>query len=241
MKKINHMMDITVNFNEILERIIELRKKIEAESKVSYESQDTRHVALDAIQQDISACVMLITALNSLANIFTNKKNNTFREEFLKSVGSIKDLEQTENIMLNYLRFSILVLVHFKIDNLFQNLLNELNIHFNRGFWNLCNTLIDKISVNQKEDKKEKLILLSYLRNSFHNNGIHRGRSLTKTLNNLNYSFENGYVVECASWDHIIKAISANIDVLSEILLSKEIKSLNHEIEDKYAASVDRP
>lgn len=49
-----------------------------------------------------------------------------------------------------------------------------------------------------------------------------------------------GYV-KCASWDHIIKALSANIDVLSEILLSEEIKSLDHEIEDRYAVSINRP
>ena len=242
MKKVNHMMDINVNFNEINEKIFELRKRIEAESKVSYTSQDVRHVALDAIQQEMVACGMWIKTLNSLANIFTNEKNKIFREEeFLKSVGSSFDLKITEKLMLDHLKLGFMVLVHFKIGYLFQTILRELNIPYRRGYWNLCETLLRSISVNQKEDKKEKLILLSYLRNSLHNNGIHEGSSLTKTLNDLNYSFEDGIRVECASWTHIIKAVSVNIDVLSEILLSEEIKSLDHKIEDRYAASLKRP
>lgn len=240
MKKINHMMEINKYFIQINTAIVDLRKKIEAESKIKFESQDARHVALDSIQQEMFACKMWISTLNSLKNKFTDRSNNKFNEkEFLGSIDSPLELKETEKLMLYHLRLGFLVLVHFRIDNLFQNILKKIKVTPRRGYWHLCEALLKSISVTQKKDKMDKLIILSYLRNSLHNNGIHGGNPLTKTIKGLKYSFVDGDVVRCASWDHIIVALSANIDVLSEILLCNKIKSLNYMIEDKFSASIN--
>jgi hypothetical protein len=67
---------------------------------------------------------MWITVFISLANSHT--ANGNFNEqELLKSVGSGLDAKQTEGAMFNQLRLGFMILIHFKIDNLFYNILKS--------------------------------------------------------------------------------------------------------------------
>lgn len=240
MKRINHMMDIVKEFFVIIEKIEDLKKQIVDKSKINYRSQDARLVALDSIQMNMQETGMWIKALNSLANECMIDEKTFDENKFLKCVGSNLSIKDTEIRMLNNLRLGFMVLVHFKIDNLFQNLLRELNKTLgNTGYWNLCNAILNAASLPEKGGEKDILTILANLRNSLHGNGIHKGSNLNKTINGLNYSFEDGKIVKCASWNHIIEALSANVEVLSKILLSNEIKSINYEIEDKYASAIN--
>jgi len=240
-KGIKHVMEILPRFRRIIEKIESIKGDIVEQSKIDYKSQDARMVALDSIQMEISQVGMWIIAFNSLANKCMKSPVEIDETDFLKSVGSNLSIKDTEIYMMKTLRLCLITLVHFKIDNLFQNILKKLDAKLGKiGYWNLCGVILKEASLSENGKEKEILTVLAYIRNSLHNNGIHRNNSLKLRLNDFAFDFIKDKKVKCASWDHIIIALDKNIDVLGNILLSKKIKGIKTEIKDDFASTIDR-
>ena len=231
----NHIMDILPKFKGINEKIENIKQSVVAQCSVSYTSQDARMVALDSLQINISSVGMWITALNSLANSHT--AGGSFNEkEFLKSVGSGLNIQQTEVVMFDHLRLGFMTSVHFKLDNLFHNILKHLNkLPQRQGYWNLTDSILDQCSLPQKGREKDLLTAFANLRNSLHGNGIHRNNSLSIKIDGLSFDFIKGKRVECASWEHIVVLLNSNIEVLKKILMSPQIVDIKTEINDDFA------
>jgi hypothetical protein len=231
-----HIMDTLVKFREIIEKLERIKLSVVKQSGISYRSQDARMVALDALQISISAVGMWIRSFNSLANIFT--KDGNFNETgFLNSIGSGVSVAQTEEIMLDHLRLGFMTLVHFKFDNLFHNILKNLNVlPPKRGFWNLTDGILSQCMFSERDTTKQTLTALANLRNSLHSNGIHRNDSLTIEIDGIAFAFIKGRRVECASWNHIIVLLNASVDILETILLSSRVANIRTEIEDVFAS-----
>lgn len=237
---IKHMMDVVQQFHKVVERIETLKLQIVKECKVKYTSQDARMVALDSIQMEISVTGMWITVLNSLANKCMLNSGTLDEKEFLKSVGSNLSIKDTEIHMMNSLRLGFMTLVHFKIDNLFQNVLRELkSTPKSWGYLRLCNAILKEASLPTDKMEKDILTVFANLRNSLHGNGIHRTENLNIRLSGLDFHFEKGKKVKCASWHHIIVALDNNINVLEKILLSDKVKKITHEIKDDFASTLE--
>lgn len=232
----NHIMDILPRFKRIVEKLEQTKKGIVTQSGISYTSQDARMVALDSIQINISSVGMWINAANSLANAHT--VNGNFNEkEFLMSVGSGLNAKQTEEVMFNQLRLGFMTLVHFKIDNLFHNILNHLgSLPKRAGYWNLTNEILDQCAFPKTGAKKDLLAAFANLRNSLHGNGIHKQDSLSIQVNGMSFDFIKGNRVECASWDHIVVLLEGNVEILKDILLSPRVAHIKTEINDDFAS-----
>lgn len=235
----NHIMEILPKFKDLIEKLGEIRKEIEKQSGISYASQDARMVALDSIQVSISAVTMWINAYNSLANECSY--GGKFDEKkFLESVGSgLDSIPKTEEIMLTNLRLGFMTLIHFKIDNLFHNILKHLNsLPARSGYWYLTNEILKICSISNtgKGIEKDRLTAFANLRNSLHNNGMHRTDSLNLSIDKTTFNFVKDEKVECASWEHITTLLESNIDILKQILLSNAIASIRTEIPDDFAS-----
>ncbi len=179
---------------------------------------------------------MWIVSFNSLANQFTD--DGIFDEKgFLNSVGSGVDLKHTEEIMLNYLRLGFMTLVHFKFDSLFHNILEHLDaLPRRKGYWNLTSEILDQCSLPNTGIGKDRLTAFANLRNSLHNNGIHRTNSLSIQVDEIDFEFVKDKRVECASWEHITVLLDANVSILDEILSSPRIVNIKTEIRDDFAS-----
>jgi hypothetical protein len=231
-------MEILPKFRTIIEKLEELKKEVVSQSSIQYTSQDARIVALDSLQISISAVGMWINSCNSLANEYTN--NNKLNEnKFLASVGSGVSLRQTEEIMYDHLRLGFMILVHFKIDNLFHNILNHLNSLPSRtGYWNLTDKILEVCSISKTGTEKEILTAFANLRNSLHGNGIHRTNSLNITIDGTIFDFTKDKPVKCAGWNHIVILLNSNVDILKQILLSASVVNIKTEIMDDYASGI---
>jgi hypothetical protein len=229
MKKIEQISDVTKELVQINQKLTTIRHLVESKSGIEYHSQDARHVALDGIQQNVVACGMWINGLLSLANEYSSTDSRDFREaDFLNAVGSGLTLRITEDVMWNYLRLSLVVLVHFKIDSLFQNILKHIGrTPKNRGFWHLSDSILHASSIPVTGYEKDVLSALANIRNSLHNNGIHQTKSMSVKIKGLDFVFEEEEKIECASWLHSVIAISECVGVLEKILLSDEIKGIS--------------
>ena len=139
--------------------------------------------------------------------------------------------------MFDYLRLSFMTLIHFKIDNLFYNILRHLNaLPKGTGYWNLTDEILSQCSFSKKGLEKDILTAFAYLRNSLHNNGIHRkGNSLKLKIDQMEFNFIEGSRLECASWEHIVVLLKANVDILKKIIQSHKVKNIITEIKDDFA------
>ncbi|MGD9202233.1 MAG: hypothetical protein PVI26_11760, partial [Chitinispirillia bacterium] len=106
-----------------------------------------------------------------------------------------------------------------------------------RGFWNICNTILHQLGVPTSGPAKNTLTVLANLRNSFHSNGIHNNDSLNVNIDDTLFKFRRGKPVKCASWNHIVVIIRANISVLESVLLSNKVSNIKSEISDSFASA----
>ena len=51
-----------------------------------------------------------------------------------------------------------------------------------KGYWNLSNAILDEADLKKTETEKNILTALANLRNSLHNNGMHRNDKLNISL-----------------------------------------------------------
>jgi hypothetical protein len=234
-QKPKHIMELIPKFREIVERLETIKRAVVEQSGIKYTSQDARMVALDSLQISTSAVGMWIQCCNSLANFHT--KEGVFNEAgFLRSVGSGVNKEQTEMIMFDHLRLGFITLTHFKIDNLFHNILKYLNaLPGKTGYWKLTDEILGQCSILKTGTEKNILTAFAYLRNSLHNNGIHRNDDLELEIDQIKFKFIKDSPVECASWEHIVVLLKANVDVLEKVLLSPKIINIKTEIKDDFA------
>lgn len=232
------------NFDQVLndlqslnQAIEDIRQKIVTVCGVSYASQDARHVALDGLQCDIGACGMWIRALMSLKGLSQEKYGDNWDAEYRRSIGTGLTSCQAEDLMLDYLRNTLTTKVHFKIENLFSNILKALSAGPNRrGFWHISNAMLQQAGIPTTGLEKNTLTVLANLRNSFHANGMHNSDSLSADIDGIRFEFCKGKRVKCASWKHIVVIMRANISVLKSVLFSNKVANLKSEIPDAFAA-----
>jgi hypothetical protein len=240
-QKLEHIMDLILEFREIIMKLEAIKKHVVTESKISYTSQDARMVALDNLQISISAVGMWIQCCNSLANLHT--KEGIFDEtDFLKSVGSGLNALQTEIIMHSHLRLSFTTIIHFKFDNLFYNILRHLNaLPWKTGYFNLTSAILDECFDKNRDvikEKKDILTAFANIRNSLHANGIHRNNDLKIKIDEKEFNFINGSPVACDTWEHIVVLLKANVEILETIIQSDKVKNIKTEIKDDAASRI---
>ena len=222
------------NLNQAIE---DIRQKIVTVSGVSYASQDARQVALDGLQCDIGACGNWIRALMSLKDLSQDKYGKNWEDAYRKLIGTASSSDRAEDLMLDYLRNTLTTKVHFKIENLFTNILKALSASPRRGFWNISDAMLQQAEILTTGLEKNTLTVLANLRNSFHSNGMHNNDNLSVDIDGIRFEFCKGRRVECASWKHIVVIMRANISVLESILFSNKVSNLRGEIPDDFAAA----
>lgn len=228
---------VVKDLQSLIQAIEDIRQKIVTVSGVSYASQDARQVALDGLQCDIGACGIWISTLMSLKVLSQEKYKDNWEEEYRKLIGTILPSGQAEDLMLDYLRNTFTTKAHFKIENLFSNILKALPATPNGcGYWHISNAMLQEAGISTSGTEKNILTVLANLRNSFHANGMHSKDDLSVDIDGLKFEFRKGSRVECASWEHVIVIMRENISVLESVLLSNSVSKLRGEIRDAFAA-----
>jgi uncharacterized protein YoaH (UPF0181 family) len=173
----------------------------------------------------------------SLKGLSQEKYSDNWEEEYRKLIGTGLSSGQAEALMLDYLRSTLTTKVHFKIENLFSNILKALSVSPNRSaFWHISNAMLQQAGIPTTGPEKNTLTVLANLRNSFHANGMHNNDSLSVDIDGIRFEFCKGRPVECASWEHIVVIMRANISVLESVLFSNRVSNLRSEIPDAFAA-----
>ena len=104
------------------------------------------------------------------------------------------------------------------------------------GFVSMTGCLLKAVGIAD-DQSRDVFLAIGYIRNTFHNNGIHRASALTVKIEDLDFVFLTDTAIKCASWAHIFAAMCATLEIVDRILLSARIKALPTTIEDKYASN----
>ncbi len=218
---------------KIQKKTIETKKTIEKELNLSRYSQDIRLVALDACRAILKEVCLLV---NAILIVTKNNNNNCQEFQYLCKNNNIT-LKDAQECMGGYVRRTIIMMLHFQIDNLFNNIIKALNIvQNNNNFKTLIGTLRGEI---QGTDEDYKILLaFSYMRNCFHNNGIHNNSNFSIEVNNETFEFIKGKNFPY-SIDKILIISEASINVVCKWLLSEKLMNeLNREIIDPGAQQI---
>lgn len=146
----------------------------------------------------------------------------------------------TFNHYLQFNRYGYITFVMFHIENCLKIILKELtDTDVSDGYYRICKNLLELVTIDDPEKKLDILIIPSFMRNSFHSNGIHTKESSSYSIHDYHFEFKKGETVRCSGWFHIYLIMKEIISVLNEIFHTKEIQSISKILPDQYVPTLD--
>jgi hypothetical protein len=178
-----------------------------------------------------------------LFNLLVNLGREQGLQTFAALTGLEMDTKNREKALWDIVFFVLtntLLIFQFQVENFLQNLWRELGGAEERSFVRLAEKALRKM---------KRIRTLAYLRNSLHNNGVHRGPdfsmgivstlskdNVTHTLS-ANYSFVRNAKVTCCGPMHVFCLLGGVTDVVVEIVSHQIVSQIPGPIADDFAWS----
>jgi hypothetical protein len=194
-------------------------------------STDVRHVCVSGLQQSLLATSRWFACLQYIVE--RNGQTESGLED--TRLGADKSI----GVMIEFLRHSLIVQCHFHIEHLLKSINQTLRPSPSaNAMWLILDELHKSCLISDGERKD--ILLLTHIRNSFHSNGIHRPLSgkatpIVRKIDDLEFSFQVGTSVNCASWVHIVVLLRTVFRHLDTLMQHADVKSIKA-IPDQFAA-----
>ena len=130
-------------------------------------------------------------------------------------------------------RLGLVLTAQFQVERMMIDLLRALG-HPSGAFEPNARALLQHAAVPSPLRKATWMYLPSLIRNTLHSGGFHDRRNRRITIGNTTYTFERGRRFEQAGWHHIVHALSAEFDVIEELLAAPLLRNLGR-VPDRYA------
>lgn len=226
--------DFINNLSRLSNSIFHLMESTASNADFNVDSQDARLVALSGMQEAVLSCGLWLKTYHSIGEGHQNESM------ILNYSGSNLSLEKTSKIMLNQIRLGLVIMFHFKLENLLGCLLKKISNKNNiRGLGQMFKVLAEDVNLDDTEKKSNILKAFSSIRNSLHNNGIHTHPDFETKIGEYNYKFNQDEVTTSASLSHSIHLIGEIIVIAEEILNSEKVKDIKDMIPEKYSEWLD--
>ena len=131
--------------------------------------------------------------------------------------------------MAKFTRLSWCVMFQFQLENLLRNILKELGEYVPSGYYQVAEKIIERLSLPNEKHTIRRLNIIAYIRNSLHNNGIHKAFNQKDTViqvDKIQFSFRHLKTVKCANWDHISHAWNGLLPVIRRIYFHCDVACL---------------
>ena len=189
---------------------------------------DARQVALRGMQE----------VLAGYAFGFSSMVYDRTQEQIIRSFGrSNVPPNEARRMVEEAWKNGLLVLFMFKVDVLLQNLLKAEG-SYSRAIGAYGTMVARLIALSMPSDPVKTcdvLLTAGALRNSHHNNGMHRGESRSLDIHDMHFVLVKDQAIDCASWQHVLAILSAVVEELDRMLASAVIAALPSPIPDAYA------
>ena len=130
-------------------------------------------------------------------------------------------------------RVSLVLSVQFQCERMMADLLRASGDGITT-FEGAAKQLLLNAEVSSPVRKASWMYLPSLIRNTLHNGGFHGRRNRQITLGDTTYVFKSDRRFEQAGWHHITHALSAELDVLEELLTTPLVTDLGV-VPDRFA------
>lgn len=226
------------NIEDLINAMFFLGGRFEiAQDQLALAPSDARNVGLGAMRGAIVGYAMGYAAIIheretavAVLDAFSGRK---------VGVPSHVDPQIIRNVVEHTWRLGLQSSVHFQVDGLFYNLNRELlygqRESPKRAFQEATKQLLRLVGLSEEGQEFATLLVLAHLRNTLHNNGIHRNATTSRVvLNDMEFEFVRDQPITCASWQHVLAAIDATLDVLMQILQRERIRYIPGPIRDDF-------
>ena len=226
-QKPNNFYELLIELDKLCKRVFALKCNISKNiGKNIAETQDARVVFLNAIQENLSVSIMLFSIYIDARK---NHPNDAMLRKVMNSPPSLKTVSETEIVkrdetsISEFLKLSLLVKIHFQLENFFNNIHHALKEKKLYKFMDVLNALAKEVESDEHQWKliNDAFTALAYIRNSLHNNGIHhpnRGKMFKAMIGGEMFSFNPGEAINCASWHHILLLLITIIPFIEKLL-----------------------
>ena len=244
LKEFRNLDELVTALSRLSDEIFKLKSEVASHLGIDVRSPDVRLVALAGIQQDLLPCGWWLNTMMALEREVRAKFDGTWEKEFLVKIGAgpgahaneSERLDKVTRDMVDYLRLSVPVKIAFRIENMFSRLLREVDKTSPFEFGQVLSTLLTKLQLVNQSDVEAPLRALAAVRNSLHNNGIHRKQSQKWIVDGVHFDFTEGQKVTCAWWTHLMLLFNASVRSIRTILFTSPLVDLKGEIPDDFAA-----
>ena len=220
-------------YKEVVEEMISLRDFImQCFKKSSFPEEDLRSRIFLNIEGQLGNIISFLNVLLCMQEgIIPPEKYITYFGLVDKGKGPLLARK-----LSMYMRLSLITMFQFQVENYFVNVLYALKPQEKPppSYMSAMRKLIDNLSISEKQEKKDILTILQYMRNTLHSNGIHNNRNFSKKLDGFVFEFERGKKINCASWVGIPIAIRNVIKIIEEVNHSSKIMKIQELVKDQY-------
>ena len=223
------------NYVEILNdahaKTLETANLIVGECSFDMTAQDTRLICLNSIRGIILGVLNWERCLTKLTERCT-------LQEFLEVLDAphISEISKHHKAMVDLTRHGAFILMNFRVESALANILEHLDQEPSRRHMENVSMVLELCNIPDDSIDYHTFNVLAAIRNSFHNNGIHRtGGNFLHTIGGLEFRFEEGEPVLCAGIEHFAVLTRELARILDRLFLSEPIRTVREIIPDDFA------
>src|SRR5665213_1366682 len=102
----------------------------------------------------------------------------------------------------------------------------------------MVDKLVDITQPAKADHARAVLQMSGHLRNTFHNNGVHRGPNVKIAIREMMFDLETDKAHFSSGWQHMFALMLEMVDVLDDIFATSAVKQLPVPIPDQFANDV---
>lgn len=173
-------------------------------------------------QQDANNLSALVrTNAILLLHLYRCAEDSDYAYNFLV-VTSTDRIEPQIHTLSNINRLSFAAMGNFFLESMLRDLVSDFHETPKRNFHELCTQVVHLAQLDNEKEHTDALRVISKLRNTFHNRGIHngyKGADESITVKGVRYDFVHNDIVKGqASWDYISHGLACALMTILELL-----------------------
>lgn len=174
------------------------------------------------LQEDLNNFNALVrTNAVLLWNLHRCSVDTDYAYSFL-AVTSIDPVKSQIRSFSNISRLSFATMGNFFLENMLRDLVAAFGAKPKKDFYDLTEQAVHLACLTNPKEHNDGLRVISKLRNTFHNRGIHigyKGTDETITVKGITYNFTHNNIVRGhASWDYICHGFACALSTVLELV-----------------------
>jgi hypothetical protein len=198
--------------------LLERAQRLWALNSVASKIRDHEKIQGTKLENDARAINELIRQHSVLLTIYHRCGNDPNLGMELLSLSDINKIPSTTRNMTNLGRLQFVVMLNFFIESILRKFIRRNSASPEFGYTKVARQALNLAEIYNKSDEYAMMVI-SMIRNTFHDAGTHSHNTKTLSLQGVSYSFVQGdYVKGDAGWDQIAHAANCALKVIEKIV-----------------------